>query len=127
MECSVVNLLEEKLILLNEVLTVTQNADFGVYDESDEESMRGACEVYVGLYERRERIFERLTELDGELERFEPGGRKANREITDCAESILMLDRQIALNTEGLLKFVRRNVKELSAAKQFRVYTDDEI
>jgi len=118
-----VGLLAEKLSLLEEVLRITREADLLVTDDTDEDQMRRACDEYVALYEKRAEMFINIENLDKELEKA--GLDKTNPEIAACAEEIYSLDSHYAMIAGKLSEFIKKGVKEISAAKLVCKYMDD--
>jgi hypothetical protein len=114
--------LEEKLALLEEILSVTREADLEIQDSNDEDAMRFACDEFVALYGKRTELFDRLNVLDDEMK--QAGFETVNEEIIDIAKQIRALDELNMEKGELLREFIRKNVKEINAAKLVRKYSE---
>jgi NADH dehydrogenase/NADH:ubiquinone oxidoreductase subunit G len=104
-----VELLAEKLSLLDDVYELTKAEDFGgVMDEEK-------AERYMALYETREPLMECVAAIDGEL--AELGGALADEAIREKAKAIYELDGVYRKSASAFAESIKTDIRSLKKGR----------
>jgi len=110
------SILEQKLALLTDMLTLTQAERFtGTQAALDDEAAR-----YISLYEKRIGLLNKIKDIDRRLE-AEPAVRDDDpvaQEIKRTIQRLLQCDEANAKTAQVLMAHVKNGMKELRLGKE---------
>lgn len=135
-ESGYLDLLKQKLDILNDMLVLTESMNFFDKDVSIDEHTGN----YYALYEKRAPMLEQAARLDDRLsseeyklfaesgsERFVKEYESLTLKIKEVVRGILELDEKNKTAAEGFMSFVKNNIRDIKIGRNVNTLYQTEI
>ncbi len=109
------SLYKKKMKILEEVLRITSNFKYT-------DNMESNINNYNALYDKREKYFSYLKDIDKEIKSTYPGKPFVDKNIKIISKKIVDLDKKLATKQPEMKSFVSSKIKDAKNGKKVQAY-----